>query len=234
MLVFLSGIIASMAHVVTGPDHLAAVTPLAISSKKKSWAIGLSWGLGHVTGMLMIGAVFLLFRDLLPVEAISSHSEVIIGILLVIIGLWAILRLYLNSHFGHHVHLHFHPGPMPYLHVHKHDHSVKATHEHEHPQPVRQKGIAALGIGVVHGLAGFSHLVAVLPSLALPTWNDTFWYLGGFSIGTISTMVLFSVPLGMFAQKLAKEHKNKLLTIVSLTGGILAIAVGIMWLLRSF
>ena len=101
MLVFLSGIIASMAHVVTGPDHLAAVTPLAISSKKKSWAIGLSWGLGHVTGMLMIGAVFLLFRDLLPVEAISSHSEVIIGILLVIIGLWAILRLYLNSHFGH-------------------------------------------------------------------------------------------------------------------------------------
>lgn len=39
MLTVLTGFIASVAHVVTGPDHLAAVTPLAIDTRKKSWVI---------------------------------------------------------------------------------------------------------------------------------------------------------------------------------------------------
>jgi len=40
----LAGLIMSMIHVISGPDHLAAVTPLSIDSKKKSWSIGFSWG----------------------------------------------------------------------------------------------------------------------------------------------------------------------------------------------
>ena len=34
ILTFFLGIIASATHVMTGPDHLAAVTPLAIENKK--------------------------------------------------------------------------------------------------------------------------------------------------------------------------------------------------------
>jgi len=65
MLTILTGFIASVAHVVTGPDHLAAVTPLAIDSRKKSWIVGLSWGLGHTLGMLLIGLLFVLFNSTL-------------------------------------------------------------------------------------------------------------------------------------------------------------------------
>ena len=36
-----AGIIAAMLHVISGPDHLAAVTPFAIESKRKAWKIGL-------------------------------------------------------------------------------------------------------------------------------------------------------------------------------------------------
>ena len=67
MLTLLTGFIASVAHVVTGPDHLAAVTPLAIDSRKKSWTIGLSWGIGHTVGMILIGLLFILFKEFLPV-----------------------------------------------------------------------------------------------------------------------------------------------------------------------
>ena len=56
----LSGLIMSMIHVISGPDHLAAVTPLTIDSKKKSWSIGFSWGIGHTIGMLLIGVIFIL------------------------------------------------------------------------------------------------------------------------------------------------------------------------------
>ena len=44
----IAGIIASMLHVISGPDHLAAVMPFAIESKKKAWKIGLFWGFGHI------------------------------------------------------------------------------------------------------------------------------------------------------------------------------------------
>ena len=87
MLIFLTGFVASVAHVVTGPDHLAAVTPLAIDSRKKSWMIGFSWGLGHTIGMLLIGFLFILFKQYLPIEAISKHSDTVIGVLLIGIGL---------------------------------------------------------------------------------------------------------------------------------------------------
>ena len=50
-----AGIIAAMLHVISGPDHLAAVTPFAIESKKKAWKVGLFWGIGHLLGMLSIG-----------------------------------------------------------------------------------------------------------------------------------------------------------------------------------
>jgi len=34
-------IIATLLQVITRPDHLGAVTPFAIESKKKSWKVGL-------------------------------------------------------------------------------------------------------------------------------------------------------------------------------------------------
>ena len=39
-----AGLIASILHVIAGPDHLAAVAPFAIESKRKAWKIGLFLG----------------------------------------------------------------------------------------------------------------------------------------------------------------------------------------------
>ena len=60
---FFAGLLASMLHVIMGPDHIAAVIPFAIEAKRKAWKIGLFWGLGHIFGMLLIGLLFLLFKD---------------------------------------------------------------------------------------------------------------------------------------------------------------------------
>ncbi len=98
---FLIGIIASATHVITGPDHLAAVTPLAIENKKKSWIIGISWGIGHTAGLLLIGILFYLFRDFIPVKLISEYSEIIVGVILIVIGLWAFYKLS-NKHLHKH------------------------------------------------------------------------------------------------------------------------------------
>jgi len=268
MLTFVTGFIASMAHVVTGPDHMAAVTPLAIDSQKKSWIIGFSWGLGHTAGMLLIGMLFVLFKEFLPIEAISEHSETVIGFLLIGIGSWALVRTYLRHKHGNKPHAHFHTTPYLYTHIHKHSHGfkpvtehehdgkpahthnhdhgsilfTKADHVHEHDEghghshmhtgKVKENALTAFGIGIIHGFAGFSHLFALLPSLALPTVTASVIYITAFASGTILTMVIFAFILGLVAFRSVVKDKHVFLQWFTFGGAILAIAVGVLWLIN--
>ena len=100
---FFAGLIASMLHVIMGPDHVAAVLPFVIESKRKAWKIGLFWGIGHIFGMLIIGMLFILFKELIPVEKISHYSEQLVGIVLVFIGIWAFVKIFKSDQ--HHKHL---------------------------------------------------------------------------------------------------------------------------------
>jgi ABC-type nickel/cobalt efflux system permease component RcnA len=236
MLIFITGFIASMAHVVTGPDHLAAVTPLAIDSRKKSWIIGFSWGLGHTIGMLLIGGLFILFKEFLPIETISKHSETMIGFLLIGIGSWAILRIYIRHKHRNRPHPHFHNKPFLYAHVHKHTHNHTPVsvenhgHEHQPNGTVKQNAFAALSIGIVHGFAGFSHLFALLPSLALPTIWASVIYIVAFASGTIFSMMIFAFLLGLVAFQSVVKDKQVFLKWFTLGGALLAIAIGILWI----
>lgn len=53
-------------------------------------------------------------------------------------------------------------------------------------------------MGVLHGVAGASHLLGVVPGLALPGWEAAA-YLGGFAAGTVGAMTLFAAALGWAA-----------------------------------
>ena len=241
MLTFFTGFIASIAHVVTGPDHLAAVTPLAIDSKKRSWIIGLSWGVGHTLGMLLIGLLFILFKESLPIAIISKHSDQAIGLLLIGIGTWAILRTYLHHSHGHRPHSHFHTRPFLYAHIHKHSHHDRAghpenrddDHEHEHKGTVKQNAFTAFFIGILHGFGGFSHIFALLPSLALPSMMASVIYISAFAFGTILTMILFAFIFGLVAYRSFVANKRNFLKWFTFSGGLLAIAIGIVWMIHS-
>ena len=284
MITFLTGFIARMAHVATGPDHLAAVTPLAIDSRKKSWIIGLLWGVGHTLGMLLIGLLFILFKELLPIESISKYSEMVIGFLLIGIGSWALIRMYLRHSHGYKPHGHFHTRPFLYAHIHKHDHPEPPvvdhhphyehsripdpafpfhTHDHQHVHhhqhgrdghlpdagfvihdrhpadhghkvSVKQNGFSALMIGIIHGFAGFSHLFALLPSLALPTLTASFIYIVAFAAGTIITMIAFAFILGLVAFRSEVKQQQVFLKWFSISGAFLAIAIGVLWIVHPF
>lgn len=241
MLTLFTGIVAAIAHVLSGPDHLAAVTPLAIEARKRSWGIGLAWGIGHTVGILLIGLLFLLFRDMIPVEKISEHSEQLVGLMLILIGAWAIAKTGLKNISGRHAHPHIHQtaeGEIVHIHKHEHNsehsHSSPVAHSHNHPYKHRQNVRASLGIGIFHGLAGVSHLFAILPTLALPSKHDAAMYLGGFGLGTIAAMISFSALLGYIATRISMAGRNKAFAALRITGGLAAIIVGIWWLYQSF
>ena len=235
---FLTGFIASIQHVVTGPDHMAAVTPLAIDTRKKSWLVGLGWGMGHTIGMLLIGGLFILFKELLPINSIAKYSDQIIGILLIVIGSWSVIRTYLRYRNGNketiHTHTHTHPhAHNESEHSHVHLHVGSTTHEHKHHQKklVKNKSFAAFSIGIVHGCSEFNHLLALLPTLALPTIKQSIWYVIAFALGTVTVMISFAFIMGLIAHRSEIRNQDKFLKIFTYTGGAAAIVIGIIWLL---
>lgn len=227
----LFGFIAAMVHVIAGPDHIAAVGPLAINTKFRPWLIGMSWGIGHLIGMLIIGVLFFFFRELIPVEWISTNSERLVGLMLIVIGFWGIYKMFISRKENHkHVHTHNDEKGNSFVHTHGHDHKSEAKHSHLHDAPERQTYLAALGIGILHGLAGVSHFISLLPTLAFSNSFDSAMYLIGFGVGTIMAMVLFSFLLGLIAEKSIKLKDSFVFSSISGLVGISAIFVGFYWI----
>jgi len=232
---FFFGLAAAVLHVLSGPDHLAAVGPIALNSKNKSWMIGLLWGFGHIVGMAIIGILFIRFKDLIPVEKISSHSEQLVGIMLLAIGIWALWKLGKESFGSTHSHLHKHTDEKgtTILHQHPHTHQHTQPHRHQNLEKEKRSYPAVFGIGVIHGLAGVSHFLGILPTLAFETKWQSAQYLIGFSLGTIIAMVSFSLLLGLINKLTAEKKKFFISQLINGAAGLTAIFVGIFWLLHS-
>ena len=92
MFALAAGLATGLVHVLSGPDHLAAVAPLSAERDRPHWRAGLQWGLGHTAGVMLIGLLLISFRQLLPIEAISAYSERVVGIALLLVGSWGLLR----------------------------------------------------------------------------------------------------------------------------------------------
>ena len=223
MISVLTGLVAGAIHVVSGPDHLAAVAPFAAESRRKAWDVGLRWGVGHAGGVLFIGLLSLLLRDWLPLEAISAWSERLVGVVLIGIGLWGARRVVSQRV---HTHEHEHDGER---HVHIHAHDGTSAHTHERSAEHRHTH-AAFAVGTLHGVAGSSHFLGVLPALAFPTMAEAVWYLIAYAIGTVAAMVGFSSLVGLSARRLASSSA---LAYRQMMAGcsLAAVAVGGWWLL---
>jgi len=225
---FIAALIASILHVITGPDHLAAVIPFAIESKKKAWKIGLFWGIGHLMGMLAIGILFLIFRELIPVDSISAYSEQLVGMVLLLIGAWSFYKIFKEE--KKHKHLHVHSNHTVAIHKHEHAHHHEASHHHTHNHQLKQSGFASLSIGFLHGLAGISHFLLFIPVASFKNQIDSISYLVGFSCGIVLAMTSFALLIGRISSFSKNEHNDTLFKGIRFSGGLFAIIIGLYWL----
>lgn len=232
MLSALTGLLLGAWHVVSGPDHLAAVTPLVlgpdhdhhgpirasagVGSERKPSRIGLAWGLGHASGVWLVGLVLLAFGSLIPLDLVGVWSERIVGVAIVGVGVWGLWRV--RASWGRE-----HQAP-----AHGHDHAHGHAHEHAH-EHASGGSRSALGIGLIHGVAGSSHLYGVLPALALAA-SERVSYLIGFGLGSIGAMGLFAGLLGLVVGRLpgsrALVHRWALLL-----ASLAAVVIGGAWIL---
>jgi hypothetical protein len=215
MLTILTGALAGAFHVLTGPDHLAAVAPLATLDRRRGWLAGWTWGLGHASGVIVVALAAAALRDALPpVEALSAWSERIVGGALIALGLWG-LRQSMRIRATAHVH-----GPMRHEHLH-----VQAG-----PAWLQRLGHvhASFCMGILHGVAGSSHFFGVLPALALPSRGQTLLYIAAFGVGTVVAMTAFAAAVGLASVRTG--HGRGTPQVLLRVTAMAAIAVGGYWL----
>jgi hypothetical protein len=218
MLIAISGALAGFFHVLAGPDHLAAVAPLAVDGRRRGWIAGWTWGIGHASGVVLVALLAVLLRDALPpIDVISGWSERLVGAALIVVGVWALRRsMHLKSApHGHgpvlHDHLHVQPGPRWIR---------RMGHSH-----------ASFCMGVLHGIAGSSHFLGVIPALALPTRIASISYIAAFGVGTVAAMTIFAAAVWRAAGHAHRRHDTHRLLLTATA--LLAIIVGGVWLLPS-
>jgi hypothetical protein len=215
MLTIVTGVLAGLFHVLSGPDHLAAIAPIAVADGERGWLAGWTWGIGHASGVVVVAVLAILLRDMLPpVAVISAWGERLVGVALIGIGLWALRR-------GLRV------GPA------RHSHGT-VEHDHLHVQAgpawMRRLGHAhaSFYMGILHGVAGSSHFLGVLPALALPSRMAAFSYIAAFGVGTVAAMTGFAAAIASAGTALrpgAPAHR-----VMMLTASLLALSVGGWWL----
>ena len=192
-------------------DHIAAVSAMAghKAGLKSGVRYCLRWSLGHGLVLLLVGAAVLLLGMSIP-ERLSAIAEYLVGFVLIGVGAMIFVDLYRRKA---HIHFHTHDDLPPHAHWHTHqahkEHDA-AAHKHNHK---------ATMVGAIHGMAGSSPLLLLLPlgQMASP-WVGVF-YLLMFSLGVVAAMLLFGGILGVIFSRFARIGERVLNVFRGAIGG---------------
>jgi ABC-type nickel/cobalt efflux system permease component RcnA len=224
------GLIIGLRHSTDG-DHIVAVATMARDNRNvfKGLWIGVSWGLGHSTPLLILGVFILIFKEaVLDIyESVSSFFEFGVAIMLIFLGIQVFWKMKRGDF---HVHAHEHDkGPHNHLHgTHSHEEVPESPHKGEShglfPQLIPFFRLKSYLIGIVHGLAGSAAVMLAI----LPTTNDFvsgILFLMFFSIGTMISMALFTILIAIpFAMPSRSGNTGNILISIA---GILSILLGL-------
>jgi len=169
-------------------DHAVAVSTFVAGRPAVRTAIGygLRWGIGHSGAVLIAGSAALAL-GLRFDPRFDRWAESAVGLMLIGLGIMA-FRSLRNLHL-HHPKAH---GDHAHLYVHR-----EPGRDHPHPaspQPYHHPRRPLL-VGLMHGLAGTSGVLAIVPVTLVSTWQVGVGYLVAFSVGVTAGMMLFALGL---------------------------------------
>lgn len=201
-------------------DHIVAVSTFTGRNVNK-WAaarMGAMWGLGHTVVLLLVGGILIVFRLSIP-QVVQDWSEVFVGVLLVLLGLWTIRGVLRKR--GIHMHMHEHDGSA---HAHFHSHQADPSHTHRHTHSL-------FALGAVHGFAGTGSVVVMIPVAFADTWVPGLAFLTVFGLGSMVSMAAFSLIL---STAVSQARSERLLSSIQGLAGLASLSVGVMWIAERF
>lgn len=97
-----TGVSMGVLHVLAGPDHLSALATLAVGNSWRALTLGIRWGLGHSTGLIVVAIIFILLKGELDLRTIGRYCDLLVGIFMVILGALGIgssMKMYKEKRF---------------------------------------------------------------------------------------------------------------------------------------
>ncbi|MBI4311675.1 MAG: sulfite exporter TauE/SafE family protein [Chloroflexi bacterium] len=221
------GLLLGLKHA-TDADHVVAISTI-VSEYRNAWRgiwVGASWGLGHTTPLLLLGATILLLKGRImhQYEAAAPYLEFGVGIMLVFLGVQVFWNLRKKR-----LHLHEHlEEEHPHAHIHAHGQNEETADSrregvHHFFSPGRPFfRLKSYLIGIVHGMAGSAAvMLAVLASDAINNFWIGIWYILLFGLGTIISMGVITLVLGVpFAITGQYQRINRMVAGVAGTASI--------------
>jgi hypothetical protein len=214
------GLVVGIQHAFE-PDHVAAVSTQISKSKlkkistkqliqesiTKSSILGVAWGAGHTTTLVLIG--FLVYVLAISIQnQIFSGFEFVVGLMLVFLGITTILNKKIQLK---HKHPHQHKDGT--IHLEEHNHS-DTNHKHSHKSYI---------IGLIHGLAGSGSLV-VLTAITFDNVGLMLGFIVIFGVGSIIGMTFVGSLIGL---PLAFGNRTELIRkIFRYIAGTLSLVIG--------
>jgi len=225
----LLGFILGLQHA-TDPDHLVAVATIVTRERRftDGALVGILWGAGHMTTLMVAGAVIVGLKLTITPE-VGRGLELLVAAMLIALGAWRLRDAArgLNTVPATHLIADHEHGGAGVVHSHPHLHGDGHTHAHPHVHPSRL--LAALGwrggwpagravlVGAVHGLAG-SAAASLLVLATLRSTASAVAYLLIFGVGTI---------IGMTALTAAMAYPVSLALRFRRVRGVLAVCAGL-------
>ena len=160
-------------------------------------ALGLSVTVSHTLGILVLAAIVIGFRGVLPPEAFNRIAPVVSGLLVVGIGSWLLIGQLRSRRKARRaaattdeMHAHDHESGHDHGHEHAHDHVQETAHQHEHEHETSSPAADADGMHA-HGGMRHSHLP---PAGTRLSWRSLFvlGLAGGIIPSTNALIILLS------------------------------------------
>ncbi len=79
-------------HVLTGADHLSALATLSVGSRYQAFFLGIRWGLGHSTGLVVVAAILLGLDDEVDATKLEHYCNWIVGVFMIGLGVWGVFK----------------------------------------------------------------------------------------------------------------------------------------------
>lgn len=223
MSVLIAGLIAGALHVLSGPDHLLALAPYSLRNDEKKVSVGLKWGLGHGVGILLMCVSILGVKTHLNALEVAAAAEFLVGFVLIGVGIQT-LRLARKIVIHEHEHEHAaHSRVGNHTHSHYHVHIGEVIHPHSTAQ--RTHSHAPLAIGLLHGVAGTSHLLLLVPALGLSLGHSAL-YLSAYVTASIATMILCISSIDFVLLRVGTKYLPRIV----MATGLATVTTGVAWL----
>eukprot|EP00897_Mesotaenium_endlicherianum_P004018 jgi/Mesen1/3644/ME000020S03173 len=246
-----TGLVAGCLHTLTGPDHLAALAPLAIGrTRMEAASIGALWGCGHDAGQVLFGVLFVLLKDRLHLDLLRKWGTRVVGVTLLAIGALGINEARNlppieeaaagardpprggggdeegGAAVGEDTEMEVLPDGTLAL---KRPGGGSAGAGGRGGGSKRAFGVATFVTGIVHGLQPDALLI-ILPALALPSKAAGAAFLAMFLLGTVVAMGSYTAFIGSCSEAL-QEKIPGFTQRLSWFAALLAIALGALILL---